>query len=465
MALKTNVYEVLSKEERKELEAYSKDYIDFLSTAKTERMATEEIVRQAEKAGYRELQKAIDQGVKAGDKVYAVNKGKNVALFVLGEDLTQGMDIVGSHMDVPRLDVKGMPLVEDKAGRMAYFKTHYYGGVKKYLWTNLPLALHGVVMKKNGEKVEIHVGEKPEDPVFYINDLLIHLSHERMQKKASEVIEGEQLQLVIGSDNAKSKNKDDEDEPIKANILRFLKKEYGFEEEDLQIAEIEVVPAGPAREVGFDRSMIAGHGHDDRICSYANLRALLDRKEGVPKRTKVGLFVDKEEIGSVGNTGMTSKFFELCVSELLLAMKGQYNELDTKHAMARSRVLSADVTAAYDPLFAEAYDVTNSSLVGCGITLNKYTGHGGKGGANDAHPEFLQEIRQIFDADGVIWQTGELGKVDAGGGGTIAYILAQYNADVVDCGTGMLSMHAPIELASKADAYETYRAYRAFFNA
>lgn len=460
---KQKVYEVISDRERELLEDYSRDYMDFLSTAKTERMAVDIIIEEAEKAGFRDLSMAMEEGIKPGDKVYRVNKNKMVVLFVVGQDLTLGMDIVGSHIDVPRLDLKPLPLAEDDKVNMAYLKTHYYGGVKKYHWTNLPLALHGVVFTKEGEKVDIHIGEKEDDPVFYINDLLIHLSRKQLEKKADTVIEGEQLQVVIGSD---SSGQDDKvKEPIKANILAYLKKEYGIEEDDFQCAEIEVVPAGPAREVGFDRSLIAGHGHDDRICSFANLRGLLDRKEGVPDRTKVALFVDKEEIGSVGSTGMTSNFFEYAVADILSTMKEAYSELDLKRAMGRSRVLSADVTAAYDPQFPEVFDYSNSSLLGCGITVSKYTGSGGKGGSNDANAEYLAEIRKIFDGEGVIWQTGELGKVDAGGGGTIAYILAKYNMDVVDCGTGMLSMHAPIELASKADAYETYRAYRAFFNA
>lgn len=460
---KKKVFEVISDRERDLLEDYSRDYMEFLSTAKTERMAVDIIVKEAKEAGFRELSVAMEEGIEPGDKVYRVNKNKMVVLFVVGQDLTQGMDIVGSHIDVPRLDLKPLPLAEDDKVNMAYLKTHYYGGVKKYHWTNLPLALHGVVFTKDGGKVDLHIGEKADDPVFYINDLLIHLSRKQLEKKADTVIEGEQLQVVIGSD---SSGQDDKvDEPIKANILAYLKKEYGIEEDDFQCAEIEVVPAGPAREVGFDRSLIAGHGHDDRICSYANLRGLLDRKEGVPDRTKVALFVDKEEIGSVGSTGMTSNFFEYAVADILSTMKEVYSELDLKRAMGRSRVLSADVTAAYDPQFPEVFDYSNSSLLGCGITISKYTGSGGKGGSNDANAEYLAEIRKIFDEDGVIWQTGELGKVDAGGGGTIAYILAKYNMDVVDCGTGMLSMHAPIELASKADAYETYRAYRAFFNA
>ncbi len=449
----------ISKAEKKELEKYSQGYIDFLSLAKTERLACKEIVKAAQKSGYVELDKALEKGVKTGDKVYAVNNSKAVVLVKLGEDLSEGLDIVGSHIDSPRLDLKPLPF--DEAGNMAYMKTHYYGGVKKYLWTNIPLALHGVAFRKDGTKVEISIGEKDTDPVFYINDLLIHLSRKRLELKGTELIEGEQLQIVIGSDGSGADK--DQKEPVKAKVLEYLKKEYGLEEEDFQIAEIEAVPAGRAREVGFDRSLIAGHGHDDRICSYANLKAMLDSSDS--KRTKVALFVDKEEIGSVGNTGMHSDFFVNVIAELINSMKGSYSELDLKRALSNSRVLSADVTVAFDPMFPEVCDKLNTAVIGGGVSINKYTGSGGKGGCNDANAEFLNQVRRIFDEAGIIWQTGELGKVDAGGGGTIAYILARYGAQVVDCGTGMLSMHAPIELAAKADAFETYRAYKAFFNA
>lgn len=454
---RVKVYEKLSSQEREELEQYSKDYIRFLSTAKTERLASKEIVRQAEEKGFVPFDSIQGQEVKPGQKFYAVNKNKGVALFVMGKNLTDGMDIVGSHIDCPRLDLKAVPLHEE--GNMAYLRTHYYGGVKKYQWTTLPLALHGIAFTKEGKQIDINIGEEEGDPVFYINDLLIHLSREQMAKTGKEIVTGEQLQVVCGHDGG-NRDKDCKD-PVKENILKLLKEKYDLEEEDFQVAEIEVVPAGPAREVGFDRSLIAGHGHDDRICSYANLRAILETEN--PERTAVALLVDKEEIGSVGNTGMHSKFFENLVSEVLASGKETYNELEFKRTMANSRVLSADVTAAYDPMYPDVFEKDNSSWMGCGITVSKYTGSGGKGGSNDANAEFLNELRQIFQKDGVIWQTGELGKIDAGGGGTIAYILAEYGAEVVDCGTGMLSMHAPIELASKADAYETYRAYRAFF--
>lgn len=459
---RTKVYEKLSDKELQALENYGKEYIDFLSKAKTERLATDEIVRRAEEAGYVELDEALDQAREAGEKLqpgkklYQINKQKGVVLFVLGKDLTQGMDIVGAHIDAPRLDLKPVPLYEE--GNLALLKTHYYGGVKKYQWTTLPLALHGVVFTKSGKRVDISIGEDPSDPVFYINDLLIHLAKDQMQKKASEVITGEQLNIVIGHDGRGAK--EDAKSPVKDNILAYLKDNYGIEEEDFMTAEIEAVPAGPAREVGFDRSLIAGHGHDDRVCSFAILRAMLEIE--APERTAVGLFVDKEEIGSVGNTGMTSKFFENAVAEILGNQTEVYSELDLKRAMRRSRVLSADVNTAFDPAFPEVVESRNAAQMGCGVTLSKYTGSRGKGGSNDANAEFLSVIRQIFDRAGVIWQTGELGAVDQGGGGTIAYILAEYGAEVVDCGTGMLSMHAPVELVSKADAYETYRAYKAF---
>lgn len=455
---KKNVWETISDDELKELEAYSKGYIDFLSVAKTERIAHDWIVDAAKEAGFKELSEALEGEIKPGDKIYASNRGKGAALFVMGKNLQEGMDIVGSHIDVPRLDLKANPLHEE--GNMAYLRTHYYGGVKKYHWINLPLALHGVIFTKEGKKVDVHIGEDPSDPVFYINDLLIHLSRKQLQEKAAEVISGEQLQVVIGH-SSRGKKEEDKD-PISENIRSILMEKYGIEEADFQVAEIEVVPAGPAREVGFDRSLIAGHGHDDRICSYANLRAILETE--APQRTKVGLFVDKEEVGSQGNTGMLSAFFEHIVAELIGATNESYDERFLKRAFAASRVLSADVTAAYDPQFASlgVFEEQNTAKLGCGVTIAKYTGSGGKGGSNDANAEFLNEVRQIFDADGVIYQTGELGAVDAGGGGTIAYILANAGAEVVDCGTGMLSMHAPIELASKADAYETYRAYRAF---
>lgn len=455
---RTNAWEVLTPQQREEMGAYCKEYMAFLSEAKTERLAHDFIQKAAEKAGFMPLEEALKKGVKAGDKIFASNRGKSAALFVMGKDIAEGMDIVGSHIDCPRLDIKANPLHE--AGNLAYLRTHYYGGVKKYHWVTLPLALHGVMFTKEGKRVDIHIGEDPSDPVFYINDLLIHLSRNPNQKTSAENLTGERLQIVIG--HSSEGKADDDKDPITTNILKLLHDKYGIEEEDFQVAELEAVPAGPAREVGFDRSLIAGHGHDDRICSFANLKAILEIEH--PERTAVGLFVDKEEVGSIGNTGMKSHFFVDTVAELIAASRDTYSELYMKRAMANSRVLSADVTAAYDAQFdgTQKYEKQNAAYMGCGVAIAKYTGSGGKSGSNDAHAEFLNEVRQIFRSHDVVYQTAELGAVDAGGGGTIAYILAEYSADVVDCGTAMLSMHAPIELASKVDAYETYRAYKAF---
>ena len=456
MVKKTNVWEKLNDEELKELYEYNDRYMDFLSNAKTERLAHDIIVKEAKEHGFISLEEKLKEGnLQRGDKVYASNKGKTLALFVIGEDLEEGMNIVGSHVDSPRLDLKANPIKED--GNMLYFKTHYYGGIKKYQWVTLPLALHGVLFTKDGEKIQISIGENPEEPVFYITDLLPHLAKDQMKKSGREIIEGEQLNIVIGHN---SRNNDDEEKtPLTKNILKILKDKYGIEEEDFFRAEIEAVPQGRARNVGFDESLIAGYGHDDRVCSYANYRAILDIDN--PERTAVSLIVDKEEVGSIGNTGMTSRFFENVVAELL-NMKDSYSDIKTRRAMANSKVLSADVNTAVDPTFPEVTEEQNAAHMGCGVTLTKFTGSGGKGGSNDANAEFLAEVIKTFDDNGVIYQVGELGKVDQGGGGTIAYILAEYGAEVVDCGTGMLSMHAPIELVSKADAYETYRAYKAF---
>ncbi|MDO4779106.1 MAG: aminopeptidase [Tissierellia bacterium] len=449
-----NVWENLDEKELLELEKYSKEYIDFLSSSKTERLAVKEIRRMAEECGYKDISVYLQQGkIKKGDKVYQVNKEKGVVLAVIGEDIEKGMHIVGSHIDSPRLDLKQVPVMEKN--NMAFFKTHYYGGIKKYQWTAIPLALHGVIFNKNNEKIEISVGEDENDPIFYVTDLLPHLAADQMKNAASEFIKGEQLNIIIGHD---SSNSDAESEKVKSNILKILKEKYNIDEEDFVVAEIEAVPAGRAREVGFDRSMIAGHGHDDRVCSYANLKAMLEVEN--PEITAIGLFVDKEEIGSVGNTGMTSKFFENFVYELIHLL-GK-NDLVFRRAMANSKVLSADVNAAIDPSFTEVLEDSNACHMGCGVGIAKYTGVRGKSGTNDANAEFVQEIRQLFNKNNVIWQTGELGKVDQGGGGTIAFILAEYGMEVLDVGTGMLSMHAPIELVSKADAYMTYKGYKAF---
>ena len=366
------------------------------------------------------------------------------------------MNILGSHIDSPRLDLKQNPVYEE--GHMAYFKTHYYGGVKKYQWATIPLALHGTAFTKDGKKLDIVIGEKEDDPIFYISDLLIHLSKDQRKKSMDEGITGEQLNVIIG--HRSYKDKDEDKSPIKNSILKYLNKEYGLVEEDFLVAELTIVPAGKARDVGFDRSLIASYGHDDKVCAYASLEAML--KVESPKRTAVSLFVDKEEIGSVGNASMGANYFHNMVAEILNNQFENYSDVLLRRAFANSKVLSADVTVAFDPNFAEVTEKNNVALMGHGVAIAKYTGSGGKFGSNDANTEFLQELRTLFNENGVIWQTGELGKIDQGGGGTIAYILAKYGAEVVDIGTAMLSMHAPIELLSKADAYMTSKAYEVF---
>lgn len=449
-----NVWENLSAKELSELESYSKDYIDFLSKAKTERLAVKEVEAMAVAKGFKNLTYYLNRGsIGSGDKVYCINKEKGIVLAVLGKELEEGMHIVGSHIDSPRLDLKQVPLFEKES--MAFLKTHYYGGVKKYQWATIALSLHGVIYNREGKKIEISIGEDDNDPVFYVTDLLPHLAQDQMKLTGEDLIKGEQLNIIVGSNSAYS---DDKESKVKANILKILKEKYDIDEEDFTVAEIEAVPAGKAREVGFDRSLIIGHGHDDRVCSYANVRAIFEVEN--PQKTAVSLLVDKEEIGSVGNTGMTSKFFENFVYELNVLL-GK-SDLSFRRAMANSKVLSADVNAALDPSFEEVMEPANACHMGCGVGIAKYTGARGKGGTNDANASFVQEIRQLFNEKGVIWQTGELGRVDQGGGGTIAYILAEYGMEVLDVGTGMLSMHAPIEIVSKADAYETYRAYKAF---
>lgn len=451
-----NVWLNIDQGKRDELESLSTDYMDFMNKSKTERLAVKEIVRRAEEAGFRNIDEVIAEGkLEAGDKVYAINRQKAVALFVIGsEDFEQGMSIVGSHLDSPRLDLKPVPLYESKD--IAYLKTHYYGGIKKYHWINIPLALHGVVYNKDGEKIEVSIGECEDEPVFFISELLVHLSKDLNQKKAAEVIEGEQLNIMVGSIPLE----DEKDNPVKKNILNILKEKYNIEEEDFLTAEFEVVPADKARLVGLDSSMIMAYGHDDKVCAYTSLRAILESEN--PRKTLVGLFVDKEEIGSVGSTGMSSQFFENTVVELM-NLAGGVDLVSFKRAMKNSKVLSADVTLAEDPNFLEATEENNTAKLGHGVCLTKYTGARGKGGSNDADAEFLQEIRLSFDKGEAIWQTGELGKIDQGGGGTIAYILAEYGMQVVDCGTPVISMHAPLELVSKADVYETYRAYKSFY--
>ncbi|UTC66360.1 MULTISPECIES: aminopeptidase [unclassified Treponema] len=461
-----SAWENLTDKELSELGKLSDSYLNFLNTGKTERECTVEIIKQAKEHGFKSLEEVIKSGsAKKGTKVYLNNKEKSVVLMVLGNDITQGMNIIGAHIDSPRLDLKQMPLFEES--NLAFLKTHYYGGVKKYQWTAIPLAIHGVIFTKEGKKVDICIGEDEKDPVLFINDLLIHLSKKQLQETMAEGITGEQLNILVGNQKPSSKEKKDKDDkkeesknPIKDNILKILNKKYGIIEEDFRVAELEIVPAGKARNVGFDNSLIAGHGHDDRVCAYTALKAILEIES--PERTAAALFADKEEIGSVGNTGMQAFYFENMVAEIA-ALNKNYRDIDVRRAFANSYMLSADVSAGFDPAFPSVFEKMNSSYVGNGICINKYTGSGGKGGSNDANAEFLQKVRKIFDDNDVVWQTGELGKIDAGGGGTIAYIIAKYGAEVVDCGVPVLSMHAPFEIISKADLYMAYRAYKAFY--
>ena len=446
--------------EETEIENLAKAYREFLDKGKTERECVTEIVKEAEAAGYESLESKIEKGekIKAGDKVYAIGMKKIVALFHVGcEELSRGMSILCAHIDSPRLDVKQNPLYEDTD--LAYLDTHYYGGVKKYQWVTLPLALHGVVAKKDGTIIEINIGDKPGDPVFGISDLLIHLAGEQMEKKAAKVIEGENLDVLIGSLPAKKEDEKASKERVKKAILDILEKEYDFEEEDFLSAEIEVVPAGEARDYGLDRSMIMGYGHDDRVCAYPSFRAILNMKK--VKRTSVCLLVDKEEIGSVGATGMQSRFFENTVAEVM-ALTGDYSELALRRCLQRSRMLSSDVSAAFDPNYASVSEKKNAAYFGRGLVFNKYTGSRGKSGSNDANAEYLADLRHIFDKNEVAFQTSELGKVDQGGGGTIAYILANYGMEVIDSGVAVLNMHAPWEIISKVDLYEALRGYEVF---
>lgn len=453
-----SIWQTLDETEREAVFSYAERYKAFLDAGKTERECAKEIIRQAEAAGFTDFHVFLAQGQapKAGDKIYYNHKNKAVVLLVAGEKpLEAGLHIVGSHIDAPRLDLKGHPLYED--GELALLKTHYYGGVKKYQWTCLPLALHGLVYTADGKAIELHLGDKPGDPVLYINDLLPHLGKSQNEKKLGDAITGEQLNAVIGHLPLQGEKKS----PVKAAILKALHDSYGIIEEDLLLAELELVPAQNATDVGLDRSLIAAHGHDDRSCAYAALEGLLSL-DSIPTYSAVGLFVDKEEIGSVGNTSMNARFFENMLAELF-ALSHKDTELMVRRTIANSYVLSADVTAALDPTFPEVMDKRNTAFLGKGISICKYTGARGKSGSNDANVEFLQGLRRLFAQHNISWQTGELGKVDEGGGGTIAYILANRGAEVVDCGVPMLSMHAPIELASKVDVYMTMRAYHAFF--
>lgn len=451
-----NAWKDYDKKELKALEKLCKEYRKFLDTGKTERECVKTIVAMAKEAGYKDLAAITKEGksLKAGDKVYAVNMKKAVALFQIGKkSVAEGLNILGAHIDSPRMDVKQNPLYEDTD--FAYLDTHYYGGIKKYQWVTLPLAIHGVVVKKNGEVVDVVVGEEERDPVFCVTDLLIHLAGEQMDKKAAKVVEGEQLDILVGSRPLG----DEEKEPVKKMVLSILKKKYDIEEEDFLSAELEIVPAGKAKDAGFDESMIMGYGQDDRVCAYTSAKAMFDMDN--VDRTACCLLVDKEEIGSVGATGMQSKFFENTVAELMDAC-GEYSELKLKKCLAASFMLSSDVSAAYDPLYASAFEKKNCAYFGRGVVFNKFTGARGKSGSNDANAEYIGKLRKIMDDNHVAFQTAELGKVDIGGGGTIAYILSLYGMNVIDSGVAVLNMHAPWEITSKADVYEAYKSYKAF---
>lgn len=451
-----NAWTTYNKKQLDELEKLCKNYLKFLDKGKTERECVKQIVKQAEEKGYVNLADITKdkKALKAGDKVYSVCMDKTVALFQIGKKkLEKGMNILGAHIDSPRMDVKQNPLYESE--EFAYLDTHYYGGIKKYQWVTLPLALHGVVVKKDGTVITVNVGEDKNDPVFCVTDLLIHLAGEQMEKKANKVIEGENLDVLVGSKPLEGKEKD----AVKEGILEILKEKYDMTEEDFMSAEIEVVPAGHAREAGLDHSMVMSYGQDDRVCAYTSFVAMLEME--APKRTSCCLLTDKEEIGSVGATGMQSNFFENTVAELLEAM-GCYSGLTLRRTLKNSFMLSSDVSAGYDPAYGECFEKKNAAYLGRGIVLNKFTGARGKSGSNDANAEYVAKVRGIFDDSNVAFQTAELGKVDVGGGGTIAYIAALYGMNVIDSGVAVLSMHAPWEVTSKADIYEAKKAYKAF---
>ena len=451
-----NLWNAYSDAQLKELETFCDSYRNYLDIGKTERECVREAIKLAKEAGYRDLKEIIAKGetIAEGDGVYAVWMDKTIALFKIGkEPLEKGMNILGAHVDSPRIDLKQNPMYE--ASELAYLDTHYYGGVKKYQWVTIPLAIHGVVVKKDGTTVEIVIGEDENDPVFVITDLLIHLAQEQMDKKAAKVIEGENLDLLFANRPLEG----DEKEAVKANALKLLKEKYDIEEEDFVSAELEIVPAGKARDCGIDRSMILAYGQDDRVCSYTALRAILEAKD--LKKTACCLLVDKEEIGSVGATGMHSRFFENTVAEVMNVMGG-YNDIQLRRTLANSKMLSADVGAAFDPMFSSVFDKNNTAYFGRGLIFKKFTGSRGKSGSNDANAEFIAYLRNLMDKNGVGFQTAELGRVDAGGGGTIAYILANYGMEVIDSGVAVLSMHAPWEVTSKADVYAAYCGYKAF---
>ncbi len=447
------VWEKLNDAQMDALMKLNEDYKDFLSVSKTERTFTNNSVKYLEENGFRNLNDVTE--LNAGDKVYSVNRGKNVLAFVMGrQPLRNGANILGAHIDSPRMDLKQKPLYE--ANGLVLLDTHYYGGIKKYQWVARPMSLVGVVVKKDGTVVDINIGDKEDDPVVGVSDLLIHLARKQLEKPGSTVVEGEKLDLLVGSIPAKDVEKD----PVKTYLLNLLKEQYDIEEDDFLSAEIEVVPAGKARDYGLDRSMVLGYGHDDKVCAYTSLRAVVDLEE-VPERTACAILVDKEEIGSMGNTGMQSAYFEHVLAKML-EMQGETSYVALNDTMENSRMLSSDVSVAFDPNYPEVSEPKNAAYFGKGICFNKYTGSGGKGGSSDANAEFMAKIRKVMDDNDCMFQTCELGAVDVGGGGTIAYIMANKNMDVIDAGICVQNMHAPYEVVSKADVYEAYRAYIAF---
>ena len=472
MAREKSLWEIYTEEQLQEMEKVNARYRQLLDQGKTERECAAISIEMAEEAGYRPLSELVKNGTRlsAGDKVYSHYNGKTLVLYHIGtEPIEKGMNILGAHIDSPRIDVKQNPLYESSG--FAYLDTHYYGGIKKYQWVTIPLAIHGVVIRKDGSRADITIGENEDEPVFAITDLLIHLAQKQMAKDAAKVIEGEGLDVLTGSipmifsDDEDAKAGADPDEkklrksPIKANILRLLKEKYDIEEEDFLSAELEIVPAGRARELGFDRSMIMSYGQDDRICAFTSLMAMLETD--TPRRTACCLLVDKEEVGSQGASGMQSRFFENMTAEVL-ALMGYPNAISLRRTLQNSSMLSSDVSAGFDPLYADVFESKNAAYLGKGVVFNKFTGARGKSGSSDANPEFMAAIRRILDENGVQFQTAELGKVDVGGGGTIAWIMANYGMEVIDCGLAVLCMHAPMEISSKADVYEGVRACKVF---
>ena len=448
-----SIWETSDKKTLKKIQEFSEGYIDFLNNCKTERLAVEEAIKIAKEAGFRPI--STYKKLKEGDRVYYSNRDKNLFLAIIGkEPIVEGINAVVAHIDSPRLDLKPNPLYE--ADGMALLKTHYYGGIKKYQWTTIPLSIHGVVVRKDGTKLNVSIGEQEGEPVFCVTDLLPHLAKDQASKPLREAITGEELNILVGGipfDDEKVKEK------VKLNVLDILNKKYGMTERDFLSAELEVVPAFKAKSVGFDSAFVGGYGQDDRVCAYTSLKAICEI--GLCKKTAVCVLADKEEVGSMGNTGMESRAFEFFLAELM-NLRGEYDELALKRALSNSKMLSADVDAGYDPTYASAMEKNNSCYLGEGVCVAKYSGHGGKSGGNDASAEFVGEVRKIFDENDIAWQMGELGKVDQGGGGTIAYYLADQGLDVIDCGVAVLSMHAPFEITSKADIYMAYRAYNVF---